>query len=270
MASQTSESMTQTHSFIFTSSRQCTNLRDKNVIGVVAAGGRASTNNVFPNTLPASSSTTSDAADGPAVLTPEQIRVHALGAKHAIPAHSPFVQLARNRSTSTVLGLPLQSPFSPPDEEPLDRGSHRKGIDFYIGAARVAKTRPSMGSLSQPVTPNTKHFTPPSPSPSGQAAPNTLMTSLKQPPNMRRASLEALPCLVETPVLFTPPASPTIDENRSKRKTRSRSKTLKERARPERKHERPSFPGVRYTKYLVRTSWALIPGTHDAVVGERS
>src|SRR5258706_11227503 len=149
----------QTYSFVFTSSRQSTNLRDKNVIGVVAAGGRASTNNVFPNTLPATGLSTSKAADSAAVLTPEQARVHALCAKHAIPAHSPFVQFARNRSISTVVS-PLKNPFSLLDVGPPDRSSHRKGINFYMDAARVAQNRPSKGSLIQPVhpTPNTQLF----------------------------------------------------------------------------------------------------------------
>jgi len=239
----------QTYSFIFTSSRQSANLRDQNVIGVVAAGGRTSTSNVFPNTLPAPRLSTSKSAYSPAVLTPEQVRVHALCAKHAIPAHSPFVQLARNRSAATVVS-PLQTPFSLLNEDPLERSSPRKGIDFYMDAARVATTRPSKGSLSQPVTPNTQHPTPPSHSSTGQAPPNAFKTSPKRPPSMLNASRELLPAVVECP---TPPTSPSISDTSSKLKKRSRSKTRKERACSDGKPERPRFPKVGYTKYLVCT-----------------
>jgi hypothetical protein len=243
----------QTYSFVFTSSRQSTNLRDKNVIGVVAAGGRASTNNVFPNTLPAPSLSTSKSVHSPAILTPEQVRVHALCAKHAIPAHSPFVQLARNRSISTVVGLPLQSPFSLLDEDPPDRSSHRKGIDFYMDAARVAKTRSSKGSLGQPVTSNIEHPTL-SLASTDQTPPNTLMTFPMRPPNLLHASLDLLPAVVEPPGVLTSPVSPSTSDTSPKKKKRSRSRTRKERACSDNKPGRPSVPNVRYTKYLVCTS----------------
>ena len=251
MANPTPSSRTQTISFIFTSSRQRTNLRDQNVIGVVAAGGRASTNNVLPNTLPAPSSSPSKTAHSPAVLTPEQTRVHALGAKHAIPAHSPFVQLAKSRSVSTVVGLPLQSPFSLSEEDLLDR--NRKGIDFYMDAARLAKTRPSKESLSQPVTP-ISHL--PSPSSStlslnDPVSSNTLMMFPRGTPNTRHAPLEALPIVVEPPAGLTHSASPGTSNTSSKKKRCSRSRTRKEPARQEGKPARPSFLNVRYTKYLV-------------------
>ena len=250
----------QTYSLVFTSSRQSTLLRDKNVIGVVAAGGRASTNNVFPNTLPASGLSTSKAADGAAVLTPEQVRVHALCAKHAIPAHSPFVQFARNRSISTVVS-PLQNPFSLLDVDPPDRSSHRKGIDFYMDAARAAKTQLSKGSL-QPVTPNTQHPTPPSFPSSGQTPPNTIMQYPKRPQNILNVSSERLPAVAESPTL---PASPDTGNTGSKKKKRARSKTRKERACSDGKPERPRFPEVRYTKYLVCTLRALVLDTHNGI-----
>lgn len=251
MADPTPSSRAQTISFIFTSSRQRTNLRDQNVIGVVAAGGRASTNNVFPNTLPSPSSSTSKTAHSPAVLTPEQTRVHALGAKHAIPAHSPFVQLARNRSVSTVVGLPLQSPFSLPEEDILDR--NRKGIDFYMDAARLAKIRPSKEPLSEPVT-LISHLPSPSSSPLSLNDPvssNTLTMFPKGAPNTHREPLEVLPTVVEPSASLTRSASPEISNASSKKKRSSRSRTRKEPARQEGKPERPSFLNVRYTKYLV-------------------
>ena len=250
----------QTYSFVFTSSRQSSNLRDKNVIGIVAAGGRASTNNVFPNTLPASDSGTSKAADSAAVLTPEQVRVHALCAKHALPAHSPFAQFARNRSTSTG-GSPLQNPFSLLDEDPPDRSAHRKGIDFYMDAARGVKTRPSKGSLIQPVTPNAQHSTPSSSS-TGQPSPNTPMAFSKQPPNMLYASPDLL---LASPESRIPPASPSISDTGSKKKNRSRSKTRKERACSDSKPERPKHPTIWFTKYLVCILRALILDTHDGI-----
>ena len=249
----------QTHSFVFTSTRQSTNLRDKNVIGVVAAGGRASTNNVFPNTLPAPSLITSKTARSPAVLTPEQVRVHALCAKHAIPAHSLFVQLARNRSTSSVVGLPLI------DEGPPDRSSQRKGIDFYMDAARVANTRCSSGSLSQPVTPSIQPPSLPSLSLASQTSPNSLTTSPMRPPNTPHASLERTPAVVESPGVLTPPVSPSISDISSKKNKRSRSRTRKERAGSDGQHGRPSLQKLMYTKYLVCTLGALIIGTHDGI-----
>jgi hypothetical protein len=236
----------QTYSFVFISSRQSTSLRDKNVIGVVAAGGRASASNVFPNTLPAPSLSTSKSAHIPAVLTPEQVRVHALCAKHAIPAHSPF---ARNRSMATVVS-PLHSPFSLVDEDPPGGSSPRKGIDFYMDAARVAKTRPSKGSLSQPVTPSTQHSTPPSLSSTSQSSSNALMTFPKRRASTLYASSELLPAVVES---LSPPASPSISDTSSKRKGRSRSKTRKARACSDGKPERPRSPKGSYTKYLVCT-----------------
>lgn len=248
----------QTYSFVFTSSRQSTNLRDKNVIGIVAAGGRANTNNVFPNTLPAPDLSTSNAADSAAVLTPEQVRVHALCAKHALPAHSPFVQFARNRSISTAVS-PLQNPLSLLDEDPPDRSAHRKGSDFYMDAARIAKTRPSKGSLIQPVTLNTQHPTPPSLSSSGQTSSNTHMTFPKRPQNTLHALPEQLPASPESRI---PPASPSIGDTSSKKKKRSRSRTRKERACSDSKPERPK---IWFTKYLVCTLRALILDTHDGI-----
>ena len=240
---------TQTYSFVFTSSRQSTNLRDKNVIGVVAAGGRASTSNVFPNALPAPCLSNGNTARSPGILTPEQVRVHALCAKHAIPAHSPFVQLAKNRSFPNVVS-PLENPFSLLDQDPPERSSHRKGIDFYMDAARVDKIRPSKGSPSQPVTPSTQHPTPPSLSPTGQTSSNTLMTFPKWSPSMLHASPELLPPVVES---LTPPTSPSISNTSSKKKKRSRSKNQRERACSDSKPERSRLPKVGYTKYLVCT-----------------
>lgn len=252
----------QTYSFVFTSSRQSTTLRDKKkVIGVVAASGRASTNNVFPNTLPATGLNTSKAADTEAVLTPEQVRVHALCAKHAIPAHSPFVQLARNRSISPVVS-PLQNPLSLLDIDPPDRSSHRRGSDFYMDAARVAKTRLEKDSLIQPVTSNTQHLTPPSFSSTSQTSPNNLMKLPKRPQDVLYASSERLPAVAKS---STPPLSPDTSDPSSKKKKRSRSKTRKERAYTDGKPERPRFPEVRYTKYLVSTLRALILDTHNGI-----
>lgn len=265
MPDPTLPSRVQTISFVFTSSRQSTNLRDKNVIGVVAAGGRASTNNVFPNRLPAPNSSTSKTAHSPAVLTPEQVRIHALGAKHAIPAHSPFAQLARNRSVSTVVGLPLHSPFSSSEEDFLDRNSHRKGIDFYMDTARVAKTRPPKESLGQPLAPLSP--LPSLPSLNDHTSSNTLMTFPKGTSNRCHGPLEVLPTVVESPDVLTPLASPGINNTSSKKQKISRSRTRKERARQEPKSERSSLS---YTKYLVcrheRSYLTLIM----IFVGERS
>lgn len=104
------------------------------VIGVVAPSARTSSS-TFPNNPPR---TRSSLPTSKPALTPEQIRVHALGAVHAISASSPFKPLARSRSSSAVVApIALQSPFISSDDDPLDKLPPKRGIDIYVEAAKA-------------------------------------------------------------------------------------------------------------------------------------
>jgi hypothetical protein len=86
-------------------------------------------------------------------LTPEQIKAHALGAKHAIAEDSPFQTLARSRATPSVasIQLPLQTPLTPEGADPIDRSLQTHGIDFYVNAARAGRvTTREEASTSRP------------------------------------------------------------------------------------------------------------------------
>ncbi|PVF93368.1 hypothetical protein CPB86DRAFT_790211 [Serendipita vermifera] len=136
-----------TYSFVFTSSRQNQILGGDRLIGVVNPSIRRT---------PSSPRIPFQASSIPArkpTLTPEQIKAHALGAKHAIAEDSPFQTIARERATPSVasIQLPLQTPLTPDGPDPIDRSLQTHGIDFYVNAARAGRvTTREEASTSRP------------------------------------------------------------------------------------------------------------------------
>ncbi|CCA72498.1 hypothetical protein PIIN_06434 [Serendipita indica DSM 11827] len=137
-----------TYSFVFTSTRQHRAVGGERLIGIV--------NPSTAPALPPEQPPASPVSEAKATLTPQQIHAHALGAVHAISEDSPFQQLARGRSTSTVtqMNIPLQSSLSSDSSNPIERSLQTHGIEFYVNAARAGRTSATEGqSLTPPDRP---------------------------------------------------------------------------------------------------------------------
>ncbi|KAG8821582.1 hypothetical protein FRC19_007596 [Serendipita sp. 401] len=145
-----------TYSFVFTSSRQQRTASGDRVIGIVnpSMARKLSNEQTVPPLI----------SDSKPSLKPEQIRVHALGAVHAISENSPFRPQLRTPSTSAVaqFDLPIQTPLSTDSGNPIDRSLQAHGIDFYVSAARAgrgANSDPSSSSGPRPGTRRVSSYT---------------------------------------------------------------------------------------------------------------
>ncbi|KAG8835877.1 hypothetical protein FRC17_000427 [Serendipita sp. 399] len=132
-----------TYSFVFTSSRQQRTASGDRVIGIVnpsMARTLSHEHQPAPTLI----------SDNKPILKPEQIRVHAFGAVHAISEHSPFQQQSRTRSRSAVaqFDLPIQTPLITDGVNPMERSLQTHGIDFYVSAVRAGRVSSSESSDS--------------------------------------------------------------------------------------------------------------------------